>query len=284
MGRKFEIDWSSAKEEMRKLDEKKDFTDKRLFIPEFNKTGTSETVIRFLPSRDTTVPYAKVFSHSFQNKGMWFIEPCPTTIKNNEVKCPVCEYNKENWDNLTEKQQKERPRRTNYYGNILIVKDPLHPENNGKVFLFKYGKKIHDKLKEKSDPPKDSIITPCNIWSLYEGLNFQLIIKKIKLPNEEKPQNNYDSSCFVDTASAVLDGDDDKLEKLMAQLYSIKEFYDPKGFKAYKDLKERFDKVIGNREYVQKKAEGAEPPVTKTVEDEAVEDTKSVFDQIADED
>ena len=108
--RKFALDWTETRKEMVALEQKKDFTDKRLFVPDFDKTGISQTVIRFLPSRDTAVPYVKLFNHSFLNNKMWYIEPCPTTIKaqNKDIKCPVCEYNTENWDSYSEQQQKDR--------------------------------------------------------------------------------------------------------------------------------------------------------------------------------
>ena len=285
MSKKFAIDWSGAQKEMEALDAKKDFTDKRLFVHDFNKQGTSETVIRFLPSRDTAVPFVKMYNHSFENKGMWYIENCRSTIEKGtreNPNCPVCSYNSDNWDDYTEQQQKDRKRKVSYYGNILIVKDPLHPENNGRVFLYRYGYGIHEKIMERSKPKDGSIIDPCQIWDWYDGQDFKLIIKKKDIGEGKKPQNNYDSSCFMDTSTPV--GTDEQIEKIIPMLYSLKDFYDPKNFKSFKDCETRFNSVIATKGATPKRAENAEPPVTDTVEEDAIENTESVFAQISDED
>ena len=283
MSKKFAIDWSSAKKAMVAQDSKKDYTDKRLYVPEFNKTGTSETVIRFLPSKDTEIPYAKVYNHSFNQNGKWYIENCHTTINagNKDIKCPACDSNRDLWKSLTKDQQDERKRKLSFYGNILIMKDPLHPENNGKVFLFRYGVKIHEKIMERTSPPEGSIIKAFNIHDWYEGLDFNLIIKKITGKNG-KPQNNYDSASFEGTPTAI--GEDDVIEKICEKLYSIKEYYNPENFKPYDDCKKRFEAVIGTKQIARASDEENQPPSSGVVDDEKIEDTASVFAQIDDED
>ena len=236
--RKFAINWSGALQKISQT-ENKNVKDERFFVPEFNKTGTSETVIRFLPAPDTDVPYVEKFHHYFENGKMKFFNNCPTTIKG--MKCPVCEYNSAHWDTYTFEQRK-RKRQRKYFTNILIIKDPLHPENNGKVFLFAYGVKIHEKIMERLTPPADSIIDPINVWDYYDGANFKLIIKKID--NAGKKDNNYDSASFEDHMSAI--GDDDAISKVHNQRYPIMPIIAPSEFKSETEIAERLQKVLGN--------------------------------------
>jgi hypothetical protein len=287
MSKKFAIDWNSKKKAITEQDSKKDFKDVRLFTPDFNDKGTSETIIRFLPSKDTDIPYAKQYNHSFKNsKGKWFIENCPTSIKtsDNDIKCPVCEYNGEHWEGYSKTEQ-QRKRKLSYYSNIYIVKDPLHPENNGKVFLYRYGKKIHDKIMERFTPPEGSTLDPVNVWDWYEGLDFRLSIKKIET-EKGKFDNNYDSATFKDTPTAI--GDDDLIESIIAKLYSIKDFYNPDKFSSYSKMKERFDIAIGNITTKSQEARRVDPEQqeesnTDVAEDDIVEDVEDVFAQIKDE-
>lgn len=279
MNSKFKIDWSSVKEKIAVAETgKTDYKDPRLFVPEFNKTGTSETIIRFLPSKDTEIPYAKVWNHVFKNNGKTYYNNCQTSIKG---KCPVCEYNSEHWKtDYTEQQQKDRKRKLSYFGNILIIKDPLHPENNNKVFLFRYGVKIHEKLLEQSNPQAGSIIEPCQIWDWNEGKNFKLLIKKIKAGNDLAAQSNYDSSCFVDTVSSL--GDEETLEKIYNQLYSIKDYYAPSNFKSFEETQKRLNEVLGAKKFVRDDDEGV-PPVTSDVGEDVIESASDVFNMISDD-
>ena len=280
MNSKFKIDWTNVKKQIADADSKKDYKDSRIFVPTFNpKTGISETIIRFLPSKDTEIPYAKIWSHSFNNNGKWYIDNCHTTFKGE--KCLICEYNTEHWKtDYTKKMQDDYKRKQSYFGNILVVKDPMHPENNNKVFLYRYGVKIHLKILERSNPEEGSIIEQCNVWDWNEGLDFRLIIKKISAGPTLKAQSNYDSSCFVDSPSAV--GTEEQMEKIYDQLYSIKDYYNRDNFKDADKCIERFLATIGNKPQT-RKSEEHQPPVSEDVEEDIISDVASVFSQIQDD-
>jgi hypothetical protein len=246
MAKKFAMNWDTINQ---KIEDSKSTKggfqeDTRLYKAKINEAGNAEVIIRFLPNKDINqLPYEKLISHGFKVGGQWYIENCPYTIKN---KCPVCEDNSSNWD-LNEQEVRDRGslKKTNWYSNILIVKDPATPENNGKVFILKYGKKIFDKIMIAMYPPEGSVEEPKKIFDLYDGANFKYKIKTIKLNG--KPAPNYDDSAFVETCTAVAGGDDDQIEKIVEQLYDIKEFTSPDKFKTYEALKERFDAIMGNK-------------------------------------
>jgi hypothetical protein len=234
--RKFSIDWTKAN---KAIEEQKNartsFKDERIYYPQFKDDGTAQAIIRFLPSPDTDLPYIDLYSHSYKGPGGWYIENCPTTIPNE--KCPFCEANRALvWKELPEVEQNGRKRKLSYYTNILVVKDPMHPENEGKVWLFKFGAKIHTKIMEKWKPPKDSIDPECNVFDFYDGANFKLLIKKTKAGDNKMP--NYDSSHF-DIPSEL---DDALIEKIMPLRYSLKNY---RVFKSYNDLKDKFDRIMG---------------------------------------
>lgn len=260
--KKFARDWSKTSEKIAN-GEKKDYTDKRLFVPTF-KDGVSETIIRFLPPKenDVDVPYVSKYHHYFANGTRKFFNDCPTSIKG---KCPVCEFNGDHWDSYS-KEEQNRKRRLKYFTNILVVNDPEHPENNGKVFLFAYGLKIHEKIMKKTSKDPKGIRKPVMIWDYYDGCNFILSIK------ETKDGNNYDASEF-ESVSAV--GTDAEIEKVDNQLMSLKEFVDPARFKSYEELQKRFFEVIGQ------KTEAA-PEKTKQSSKPAVEETEDEDDTLGD--
>ena len=232
---------SSIDELTKKIEEtnkKESYTDDRFWRPELDKSSNGFAVIRFLPAPDgEDLPWAKYYSHGFQGKGGWFIENCPTTLGQ---KCPVCEANSELWNSGIEKDKdiaRNRKRRLHYVSNILIVSDPANPQNEGKVFLYKFGKKIFDKINEAMNPEFDDeeAINPFDFW---EGANFKLKVRKVA------GFINYDKSEFEST-SALLDGDDAKLEELWKTQYALVEFIDPKNFKSYDELKTKRDSVLG---------------------------------------
>ena len=215
--------------------------DTRFWQPEVDKAGNGMAVIRFLPAPsvdgDDALPWVRTFSHGFQGPGGWFIDNCLTTL--NE-KCPVCEHNNTLWNSGIEANKdiaRKQKRKLSYVANILVVSDPSNPSNEGQIRLFKFGKKIFDKITEAMNP-EFADETPVNPFDLWEGSNFKLKIRNVE------GYRNYDKSEFAD-ASALLNGDDDKLEELWKKEYSLKDFTERKNFKAYDQLKTRLDKVLG---------------------------------------
>jgi len=237
---KFKIDWSKAMDKIREQSDKKGgngFKDERIYYPQFNENGTAQAIIRFLPSPDTDIPYVSVYTHSIKGPGGWYIENCPTTLKK---ECPVCKANSAIWDSDPD-TARSRKRKQNYFSNILVIKDPLNPENEGKVFIYKYGKKVHDKIMERLQPGTDSIEEPVMIFDYYDGADFKLIIKRVKVGSVSMP--NYDS-CGFDKPSPV--GTDEEIEKISKSLYGLSEFAAESTFKSYDELESKFDRVMGS--------------------------------------
>ena len=216
--------------------------DERLWKPELDKSGNGYAVIRFLPAPDgEDLPFAKVWSHAFKGPGgQWYIENSLTTLGKQD---PVSEYNTELWNAAGEgsserAQARAQKRKLSYYSNIYVVSDPAHPENEGKVFLYKYGKKIFDKLVEAMQPAfaDETPIDPFNFW---KGADFKLKIRK------GDGYWNYDKSEFA-TPHTLGDYDDARLEQIWKEGYSLAEFENPKNFKSYDQLKARLSLVLGN--------------------------------------
>ena len=216
--------------------------DERLWKPELDKSGNGYAVIRFLPAPDgEDLPFAKVWSHAFKGPGgQWYIENSLTTLGKQD---PVSEYNTELWNAAGEgsserAQARAQKRKLSYYSNIYVVSDPAHPENEGKVFLYKYGKKIFDKLVEAMQPAfaDETPIDPFNFW---KGADFKLKIRKVD------GYWNYDKSEFA-PPNTLGDYDDARLEQIWKEGYSLADFEDPKNFKSYDQLKARLSLVLGN--------------------------------------
>mgnify|MGYP000323086497 CR=1 FL=1 len=211
--------------------------DDRFWKPEVDASGNGYAVIRFLPAPEgETVPWAKVYSHAFQGPGGWYIENSLTTLGEKD---PVGEVNRQHWNDGTEEGKdtaRKQKRKLSYYSNILVVKDPKHPENEGKVFLYKYGKKIHDKILAAMQPEFQDE-TPINVFDLWEGANFKLKIKKVA------GYWNYDSSEF-DSVNA-LSADDSELEATWKLEHSLEAFTAKDNFKSYADLEARLNLVLG---------------------------------------
>jgi len=249
--------------------------DTRFWQPEVDKAGNGMAVIRFLAAPaadgDDALPWVRVFSHGFQGNGGWLIDNCLTTL--NE-KCPVCEHNSVLWNSGIEANKeivRKQKRKLNYVANILVVSDPKNPDNEGQVRLFKFGKKIFDKISEAMNPefPDEKPMNPFDFW---EGANFKMKIRNVE------GYRNYDKSEF-DSPEALFGGDDAKLEELWKKEYSLKEFLDRKNFKSYDMLKNRLDKVLG--------LEGSVTPVRSKAEDVAVEMDEEILskkDRVADDD
>jgi len=215
--------------------------DNRFWQPEVDKAGNGMAVIRFLPAPavdgDDALPWVRTFSHGFQGPGGWFIDNCLTTL--NE-KCPVCEHNNTLWNSGIEANKdvaRKQKRKLSYVANILVVSDPSNPSNEGQIKLFKFGKKIFDKITEAMNPDFADE-TPVNPFDMWEGANFKLKIRNVE------GYRNYDKSEFADV-SALFDGNDEKLEELWKKEFSLKDFTERKNFKPYDQLKGRLDKVLG---------------------------------------
>jgi len=215
--------------------------DPRLWQPTVDKAGNGMAIIRFLPAPsvdgEDALPWVRVFSHGFQGPGGWYIENSLTTLNQKD---PVSEYNSTLWNSGIEANKeiaRKQKRRLNYIANVYVVSDPSNPENEGQIRIYKFGKKIFDKITEAMNP-EFADETPVNPFDMWEGANFKLKIRNVE------GYRNYDKSEFADK-SALLDGDDAKLETLWKQEHSLKEFLDPKHFKPYEVLKTRLDKVLG---------------------------------------
>jgi len=211
--------------------------DTRFWKPEVDKAGNGYAVIRFLPaSKGEDIPWVRLFSHGFQGPGGWYIENSLTTLNKKD---PVGEYNSTLWnrgDEAGKEQARKQKRRLSYISNIYVVKDPAHPENEGKVFLYKFGKKIFDKINDQMNPEFEDE-SPVNPFDLWEGANFKMKIRNVE------GYRNYDKSEF-DGQSALLE-DDDELETVWGTQYSLQEFVDNKNFKSYEELQARLNRVLG---------------------------------------
>ena len=229
---------SKLQEELEKSNKNNDYKDDRFWRPTLDSASNGYAVIRFLPAVESEdIPWVKLYSHAFKGKSGWFIHNCPTTLGE---KCPVCEANGELWNSGTESDKRiarDRKRKLNYVSNILVVEDPAAPQNKGKVFLFKYGKKIFEKIQEQMNPEfeDENAVNPFDFW---KGANFKLKIRKVE------GYVNYDKSEFS-AASELLDGDDAKLEALWKKQYALKEFVNPKEFKSYAELKVKLVDALG---------------------------------------
>ena len=222
-----------------KLNEKGNGADERIWKPSVDKTGNGYAVIRFLPEPEgCELPWARVYTHAFQGPGGWFIENSLTSLGQ---KCPVSEYNSTLWNNGTDAGKelaRKQKRKLTYMANIYVVKDPANPANEGGVFLYKFGKKIFDKLTAAMQPEfeDEEAIDPFDFW---QGANFKLKAKNVA------GYRNYDSSEFA-AQSALLD-DDDAMEAIWKKEYSLAELVAADQFKDYDTLKKRLDYVLGNK-------------------------------------
>jgi len=225
--------------EVEKMNNTSGNNDDRIWKLDVDKSGNGYAVIRFLPAPDgEDLPFVKLYSHAFQGPGGWYIENSLTTLSQKD---PVSEYNTTLWNNGTDagkETARKQKRKLTYVSNIYVVKDPANPENEGRVFLYKYGKKIFDKLTAAMQPEfeDEEAIDPFDFW---QGANFKLKAKNVA------GYRNYDSSEFA-AVTPLLD-DDDAMETLWKKQDSLQEFVAPDQFKSYEDLKKRLDYVLGNK-------------------------------------
>ena len=247
-------------EKLKKGGGESSYEDNRIWKPTLDKSSNGYAVIRFLPaSEGEDLPWIRQFSHGFQGKGGWYIENCPTTIGG---KCPVCEANNEMWNSGIESNKniaRDRKRKLSYISNILVISDPSAPENEGKVFLYKYGKKIFEK-----------------------GADFKLKVRKVD------GYVNYDKSEFA-APMPLFGGDDSKLEAIWKTQYPLKDFTNPKEYKGYDELKRKFDMVLSGGSNAPKRAEEIEdseetseeswsaPPKSKSAKEIKTENEQTDF-------
>ena len=239
--------------------------DDRFWKPELDKTGNGYAVIRFLPAVEgEELPWARVWSHAFQGPGGWYIENSLTTLGQKD---PVSEENSKLWNTGSEADKeiaRKRKRKLSYFTNILVVSDPAHPENEGKVFLYKFGKKIFDKITEAMKPEfaDEKAINPFDFW---EGANFKLKIRKVD------GYWNYDKSEF-DSVSAIADNDE-KIEEIWNKQYPLTPFLAPENFKSYDELKSKLDKVLSGVRNTGTAEDVAIPPTATKPEPVATTET-----------
>jgi len=217
--------------------EKKSYVDDRLWKPVMDKSGNGYAVIRFLPACEgEDLPWAKVWNHAFQGPtGQWYIENSLTTLGNND---PVSEYNSSLWNSGVESDKeiaRKQKRKLQYFANIYVVSDSANPSNEGKIFLYRFGKKIFDKVMESMQPAFEDE-TPINPFDFWGGANFKLKLRKVD------GYWNYDKSEFE--AVSPLSEDDDVLEGIYKKQYPLTEFTASSNFKSYEELKTRMDMVL----------------------------------------
>ena len=262
------------------------FADDRFWKPDLDKSGNGYAVIRFLPQPSgEDLPWCKIWSHAFNGPGGWYIENSLTTL---QKKDPVSEYNTELWNSGVEANKdvaRKQKRILKYYSNVLVVSDPKHPENEGKVFLYRFGKKIFDKISEVMNPQFDDE-SPMNPFDFWEGANFKLKVRKVD------GFWNYDKSEF-EAAAALLEGNDTQLEEVYGKLYSLKQFLTEENFKSYDELKEKFNRVVTGssvtgtvEKFTAKKKPVETAPVVEDTTPTASDDdeTLSYFAKLADDD
>jgi len=265
---------------------KNKYQDDRIWKPELDKTGNGYAVLRFLPATSgEEMPWQRVWSHAFQDKGGWFIENSLTTLNQKD---PVSEENTRLWNTGVDSDKeiaRKRKRKLSYYANVLIVSDPKHPENEGQVKLFKFGKKIFDKITEAMQPAFEDE-TPINPFDFWKGANFKLKIRKVD------GYWNYDKSEF-EGVSQIKENDED-IKSIWSKQYPLNPFVDPSNFKTYDELKEKLNRVLTGTRSTESVADIDLPPQTTTSVPSSSDvkskpasdddDTLSYFSRLADED
>ena len=226
--------------------EQKSYADDRFWRLEGDKAGNGTATIRFLPRVEgDELPWVKIFSHGFQGPtGKWYIENSLTTLGEND---PVGELNTTLWNSGSEANKeiaRKQKRKLSFIANILVVSDPKHPENEGKVFLFKFGKKIFDKIMDKARPTFEDE-KPVIVFDFWEGANFKLRMRK------KDGYANYDESVFSEPAAI---GDDEDIVRIASEQHKLAEFLDRKNFKSYDELKKKLEQVLSGDSFVAKSA------------------------------
>ena len=264
----------SLSKQVEKLAEKPSYEDERIWKLERDKTGNGYAVIRFLPAPENEdVPWVRVWTPGFKGPGGWYIENSLTTLGKDD---PVSKANTALWNSGIDSDKniaRDRRRKLNYYSNIYVVEDSLNSENEGKVFLFRYGKKIFEKITGVMNPEFQDE-TPINPFDLWEGANFKIKMRQVDgFPN-------YDKSEFTDICP--LAEDEKKLEEVWKSQYSLSEIVDEKNFKSYAELESRFNTVIAHEgnDFVGTIEESTEDPVATG---EKADETLDYFKKLAEQ-
>lgn len=249
-------------EQLNQLAGKKDFNDASEWKLSTDKLGNGSAVIRFLPAKgDDDTPFVKIFTHGFKHNGRWFVENCRTTIGQ---KCPVCEANSELWNSGIEENQKivrDRKRKLSYWANIVVLKDESAPDNVGKVFKYRFGQKIMDKIIAAATPNEDLGTNGMDVTCVFEGANFLLKGKKVSgFPN-------YDDSTFG-PQSELFGGDEAQLERVWNEMHDLKAIIGPSEFKSEDDIQKKYEQVVGTS--------------SKTLNKTAVDDLMGDLDDLVD--
>lgn len=259
--------------------------DDRFWYPQRDKAGNGYAVIRFLPGVDeATTPWVRYWDHAFKGPtGQWYIEKSLTSIGQQD---PIAELNSKMWNSGIESDKeivRKRKRNLRYVANVLVINDPANPENNGQVKLYRFGKKIFDKIMDAMQPkfPDEKPIVPFDMW---DGADFTLKIRMV----EGYP--NYDASTFKEPAA--LEGDETKLEEIYNKQFLLSEWTDPKNYKSYDDLKARLNLVLGESAprtvkqevELEKVVQPSEPATAESTALDDDDDTMSYFAKLANED
>ena len=273
------------------MNKKESYKDERFWTPQRDSSGNGYAVIRFLPAcQGEELPWAKYFEHAFQGTGGWYIEKSRTTLNEKD---PVSEMNSRLWNSGVESDKdiaRSRKRQTRYVSNIMVISDPANPENEGKVFLYRYGPKIFNKIQEAMKPEFEDE-KPINPFDFWGGADFKLKIRKVG------GYVNYDKSEFA-SPTELFEGDDSALERVWNQQHALDEFVNPNTFKSYDELKKKLDEVIGTdiRSAAPEKVDTVEdvaqtprtsPPVSEEVSSGGEEKSQSsleYFQELMDED
>jgi len=263
------------------------YDDDRFWKPTRDKAGNGYAVVRFLPAKEgEDLPWVRYWDHGFKGPtGLWYIENSLTSIGQND---PVSEANSVLWNTGRDEDKaiaRDRKRRLHYVSNVLVISDPANPENEGKVKLYKFGKKIFDKIMEAMQPAFEDE-TPINPYDFWEGADFKIKVRKVE------GWVNYDKSEFANV-SALYDGDEERLQGVYDKLHSLQEFLDPKHYKSYEELQAKLNRVLGVDAGVSVEAPAPAPVVEQPVmassepafaeSDDGDDDTMSYFARLAKE-
>ena len=219
--------------------ETKSYGDDRFWKPTRDKAGNGYAVVRFLPAKEgEDLPWVRYWDHGFKGPtGLWYIENSLTSIGQDD---PVSESNSVLWNSGRDEDKalaRERKRRLHYISNVLVISDPENPQNEGKVFLYQFGKKIFDKIMDVMQP-QFADEDPINPYDFWEGADFKIKIRKVE------GWVNYDKSEFSKPA-ALFEGDENRLQEVYDGLYSLQDFLKPENYKTYDELKMKLNRVLG---------------------------------------
>jgi hypothetical protein len=267
--------------------ETKSYVDDRIWKPTVDKAGNGYAVIRFLPGKDGSIPFVRYWDHGFKGPtGLWYIENSLTSIGQTD---PVGELNSRLWNSgidADKEKARAQKRRLHYVTNIMVVSDPSAPQNEGKVYLYKFGKKIFDKIYDQMNP-EFADETPIDPFDFWEGADFKLKIRNVE------GYRNYDKSEFS-TPAALLEGSEDKLKDVYENMHDLTEFTNPKNYKTYDELKAKLMRVLGEEANagafsVKEEIKMNDPvpamePVTAEEVSTEDEDTMSYFAKLAKQD